>query len=51
MLGAGAVGVIADDAELGSLVLIEFVAVTVNVYEVPFVRPVTDHVVVVLVHV
>jgi hypothetical protein len=48
---ADATGVIAEDAELGSLVPIEFVAVTVNVYGVPFVRPVTEHEVVALEHV
>ena len=37
----------ADDAEL---VPFAFVAVTVNVYDVPFVRPVTVHEVVAVVH-
>jgi hypothetical protein len=42
-------GTIADDADDAKLVPTEFVAVTVNVYEVPFVRPPTVHVVAVVV--
>ena len=41
----------ADDAELGSLMPIELVAVTVNVYGVPFMSPVMEHEVVELEHV
>jgi hypothetical protein len=44
----GAAGVAELDAELGSLTPIVFVAVTVKVYGVPLVRPVTLHVVVVV---
>lgn len=36
---AGAVGVTAPDAEEGRLLATAFVAVTVNVYALPFVRP------------
>jgi len=43
-------GTTADDAEDAVLVPFEFVAVTVNVYEVPFVRPDTVHDVVAVVH-
>jgi len=45
-------GVAAFDATEAALVPARFVAVTVNVYEVPFVRPATVHVVApVVVHV
>jgi len=44
-------GTIADDADEAELVPTEFVAVTVNVYEVPFVRPPTVQLVVAVVHV
>ncbi len=47
----GAVGVTAVDAADGTLLPTALVAITVNVYGVPFVRPVTVHDRVVVVHV
>jgi hypothetical protein len=44
-------GVTAADAAEATPVPLAFVAVTVNVYEVPFVNPVTAHDVVAVVHV
>ena len=43
-------GMMAEDADDAELVPFAFVAVTVNVYDVPFVRPVTVHEVVAVVH-
>jgi hypothetical protein len=48
--GAGALGVIAIDAVLVSLIPIEFMAFTVKVYEVPLVSPVNEQVVATAVH-
>jgi hypothetical protein len=49
-IGAGALGVIATDAVLVSLMPIALIALTVKVYEVPFVSPVNEQVVVTEVH-
>ncbi len=48
---SGPVGVTAVDAVDGTLLPTALVAITVNVYGVPFVRPVTVHDRVVVVHV